>query len=209
MYNLLHIVQIVFFDIKWQGRLCTASLVFLLISRSVSSSFCFMKMTARTLANSNTILDGWVGTSKVGSAMKIGCLLQYTCKCSFKVGFLILLWIVILYLAGCWFHVGWSEVGECREKYIRAHRKWNPMGIDSGISGKVCYNCLANPINLHNDDSTHFFFRNPVEYIEFLMELPAFREHMSYAPAKVFIHAEKRIYSEVKSINWWWKEEVC
>jgi len=34
---------------------------------------------------------------------------------------LIVLWIVIPHLAGRRFHVGWSEVGECRQKYIRVN----------------------------------------------------------------------------------------
>ena len=82
------------------------------------------------------------------------------------------------------------------------------MGIDSWKSGKVCYNRLADPNNLRDDDYTRFFYRNPVECIEFLMQQPAFREHMSYAPAKEFNDAEERIYSEVKSSDWWWNEQV-
>ena len=72
------------------------------------------------------------------------------------------------------------------------------MGIDSCISGKVYYNSLANPNNLHNTDYTNFFYRNPVEFIEFLMHQPVFMEHMSYTPAKVFNDAEEHIHSEVK-----------
>jgi len=75
--------------------------------------------------------------------------------------------------------------------------------IDCWKSGKVCYNRLANPNNLRDNDYTRFFYRNLVEYIEFLMQQPAFREHMSYAPAKEFNDAEECIYSEVKSSDWW------
>jgi len=82
------------------------------------------------------------------------------------------------------------------------------MGIDSWISGKVCYNRLAYSNNLRDDDYTRFFYRNPVECIEFLMQQPGFREHMSYAPAKEFNDAEEHIYSEVKSSDWWWNEQV-
>jgi len=82
------------------------------------------------------------------------------------------------------------------------------MGIDSWKSGKVCYNRLADSNNLRDDDYTHFFYRNPVECIEFLMQQPAFREHMSYAPAKEFNDAEERIYSAVKSSDWWWNEQI-
>jgi hypothetical protein len=82
------------------------------------------------------------------------------------------------------------------------------MVIDSWKSSKVCYNHLANPNNHCDDDYTRFFYRNPVECIEFLMQQPAFREHISYAPAKEFNDAEERIYSEVKSREWWWNEPV-
>jgi hypothetical protein len=64
---------------------------FWLISRAVSSSSCFIRIIARTLAISNAILDGWVESSIISSGMMIGCLLQCPCKGSLKVGFLILL----------------------------------------------------------------------------------------------------------------------
>ena len=83
------------------------------------------------------------------------------------------------------------------------------MGIDSWISGKVCYNRLANSNNLHADDYTCFFYCTAVECIEFLMQRFAFREHLSYAPAKEFHDAGEHIYSDVKSSNWWWNEHVC
>jgi hypothetical protein len=54
----------------------------------------------------------------------------------------------------------------------------------------------------------HFFYRNPVEWIEFPMQQPAFMEHMSYAPAMQFHDAEDHISSEVKSGNWWLNEQV-
>jgi len=82
------------------------------------------------------------------------------------------------------------------------------MGIDSWKSGKVCYNCFADPNHLCNDDYTHFFYCNPVESIEVLMQQPAFWEHMSYAPAKEFNDAAERIYWEVKSSDWWWNEQL-
>ena len=82
------------------------------------------------------------------------------------------------------------------------------IGIDCWKSGKVCYNCLAVPNNLHDDDYPCFFGSNPVECIEFLMQHPAFGDHMSYASAKEFNDAEKGINSEVKSRDWWWNEQV-
>jgi len=68
------------------------------------------------------------------------------------------------------------------------------MGIDSWKSCKVCYNGLADPNNLLDDDYTHFFYCNSVECIEFLTQQPAFREHMSFAPAEEFNAGEERIY---------------
>jgi len=82
------------------------------------------------------------------------------------------------------------------------------IGIDSCKSGKACYNCLADWNNFRDDDYTHFFYRHAVECIEFLMQQLVFREHMAYAPAKKFNDAEERIYSEVKSSDWWCNEQV-
>ena len=76
------------------------------------------------------------------------------------------------------------------------------MGIDSSKSGTLYYNRLADPDNLRDNDYTHFFYRNLVQCIEFLMQPPFFREHISYAPAKEFNNAEELIYSEVKWCNW-------
>jgi len=67
------------------------------------------------------------------------------------------------------------------------------MGIDSWKSGTVRSNSLANATNLHDHDYKHFFYRNPVECSDFLMQQPAFRERMSYAPAKECNDAEERI----------------
>jgi hypothetical protein len=82
------------------------------------------------------------------------------------------------------------------------------MAIDSWKSGHVCYNCLADPNDLHNNDYTRFLYHNPVKCIEFLMQQPAFREHMSYAPAQEYNDAEERMNSEVKSSDWWCNEQV-
>jgi hypothetical protein len=81
-------------------------------------------------------------------------------------------------------------------------------GIDCWTSGKVCNNRFADQNNLRDDGYTRFFYRNPVECIELLMQKLALREHMSYAPAKEFNDAEERIYSEVKSSGRWWNEQL-
>jgi hypothetical protein len=61
---------------------------------------------------------------------------------------------------------------------------------------------LGDPNNICDDDDTHFFYRNPVEMIEFLMHQPVFRKLMSYAAAKEFNDAEVHINSKVKSSDW-------
>jgi hypothetical protein len=79
--------------------------------------------------------------------------------------------------------------------FNRLNEKSYAMGIVSENSSKVCFNRLADPNNLRDDDYTHFFYRNPVQSIELLLQQPAFREHMSYAPLKEFNDAEECIYS--------------
>jgi hypothetical protein len=75
------------------------------------------------------------------------------------------------------------------------------MGIDTCKLGKLCYNHLADPNNLCNDDHTGCLYFNPVEYIEFLIPQPVFSKIMSYVPAKEFNDAEECVYTEVKSSN--------
>jgi len=58
------------------------------------------------------------------------------------------------------------------------------IGIDFWKSSTAHSNCLADPHSLCNNDYTRFCYHNPVEWIEFLVPQPAFREHMSYTPAK-------------------------
>jgi hypothetical protein len=82
------------------------------------------------------------------------------------------------------------------------------IGINSLKYGKRYSHQLADSTQLCDNDYPVFFYCNPVECIEFLMQQPAFREHMSYAPANEFNDAEDRIYSEVKSSDWWWNEQI-
>jgi len=101
-----------------------------------------------------------------------------------------------------------SNFTSCHIVLTRLNKMSYMMGIDSWESGKVCYNHLVAPNNLRDDDDTRLFFRTPVECIEILLQQPAFREHMSYAPPKEFHDAEDRILSEVKSSDRWWNEQV-
>jgi len=82
------------------------------------------------------------------------------------------------------------------------------IGIDSWKWGNLCSNCFADPNNLGVDDYTHFFYRNPVECMELIIQQPAFWERRLYAPAKEFNEAGEHIYSEVESSDWWWNEQV-
>jgi len=75
--------------------------------------------------------------------------------------------------------------------------------------GKVCYNHLADQNNYREDDYKHLIYCNPVECIAFLIQQPVFREQLSYAQIKEFNEAKERTYSEVKSSDWLWDEEVC
>ncbi|KAJ7140071.1 Zn-finger domain-containing protein [Mycena crocata] len=51
--------------------------------------------------------------------------------------------------------------------------------------------------------------RDPVECIKELMSNPAFKEHMAYAPERVYTNAdgreESRIFDEMWTAEWWWK----
>jgi len=82
------------------------------------------------------------------------------------------------------------------------------MVIKCWKSAFVCYTWLPDSNNLRDNHYTRFSFHNPVESIDFLMQQPAFKEHMLYAPSKEFNHAEECIYSEIKSSDWWWNEQV-
>ncbi|KAJ7174921.1 Zn-finger domain-containing protein [Mycena filopes] len=58
-------------------------------------------------------------------------------------------------------------------------------------------------------EDLELWMRNPVECIKELMSNPAFREHMAYAPERVYStpegKEESRIYDEMWTAEWWWK----
>jgi hypothetical protein len=101
-----------------------------------------------------------------------------------------------------------SNFSSSHTLFKRLHEMPHVIGIDSWNCGEVCYNRLADPNNLRDDDYTRFFYHTPVECIEFLMQQPTFREHMFCAPAKEINDSEERIYYEVKSSDWWWNEQL-
>jgi len=83
------------------------------------------------------------------------------------------------------------------------------MRIDCWDSGQGCYNHLADPNDVCDDIFPSFVFHNLVDCIEFHIQQRSFLEHMSYSPAKEFNDAEECIYSEVKSRDRLWNEQVC
>ncbi|KAF7328578.1 hypothetical protein MVEN_02545900 [Mycena venus] len=58
-------------------------------------------------------------------------------------------------------------------------------------------------------EELELWMRNPVECIKELMSNPAFREHMAYAPERVYSTEEgredSRIIDEMWTAEWWWK----
>lgn len=59
-------------------------------------------------------------------------------------------------------------------------------------------------------DELELYYRNPVEVIRELVGNPLSREHMIYAPEKVFRDEAKttRVYDETWSGDWWWDTQV-
>ncbi|KAJ7496317.1 Zn-finger domain-containing protein [Mycena galericulata] len=58
-------------------------------------------------------------------------------------------------------------------------------------------------------EELELWMRDPVECIKELMSNPAFREHMAYAPERVYGtkegHENSRILDEMWTADWWWK----
>ncbi|KAJ7775451.1 Zn-finger domain-containing protein [Mycena metata] len=58
-------------------------------------------------------------------------------------------------------------------------------------------------------EELELWMRNPVECIKELMSNPAFRDHMAYAPERVYSspegNEESRIFDEMWTAEWWWK----
>jgi len=83
-----------------------------------------------------------------------------------------------------------------------------PWASTQWKSGRQCYKHLGDRNNLHDNGYSRFFYSHSVKCIEFLIEQHAFREDMSYAPAKEFDDAEDHIYAEVKLSDWCWNKQV-
>jgi Plavaka transposase len=59
-------------------------------------------------------------------------------------------------------------------------------------------------------EDVELWFRDPIECIQDLISNPAFREHISYVPQKVFTSQSgtTRIYDEAWTGDWWWAMQV-
>ncbi len=93
-----------------------------------------------------------------------------------------------------------------------AHRLFNkiddmhyPLDESSWEQGYVCFDRLEDP---NIEQTVPFWYRNPVECIEFLLQQPAYRDHMVYAPVREYNEEGERMYSELHTSNWWWRMQV-
>jgi Plavaka transposase len=63
-----------------------------------------------------------------------------------------------------------------------------------------------------NTKSEHLelWYRDPVECVKELIGNPAFKNHMSYVPERVYKDEEGkvRVYDEMWTGDWWWETQV-
>ena len=85
--------------------------------------------------------------------------------------------------------------------------KWD-LGEDSWKHAKVCFDQRKDINSLQESDMTSFWYRDPVSCIEFLMRQPVYRETMVYAPVQEFNSDGERMFSEIATANWWWRQQV-
>lgn len=60
------------------------------------------------------------------------------------------------------------------------------------------------------EEDLDLWMRDPVECIRDLMQNPAFKDHMVYAPEKVYRDEAGtiRVFDEMCSGDWWWELQV-
>ena len=73
------------------------------------------------------------------------------------------------------------------------------LGRSSWKTGKVYFDEELTP--------STFLYRNPLCIIEYLLQQPAYRSHLNYAPYQEF-NDEQRIYNELHTADWWWETQV-
>lgn len=85
--------------------------------------------------------------------------------------------------------------------------EWD-LGQASWKHAKVCFDRRKDINCLRESDMTSFWYRNPVSCLEFLMRQPAYRESMAYAPVQEFNGDGERMFSEIATADWWWRQQV-
>ena len=64
-------------------------------------------------------------------------------------------------------------------------------------------------VKFEDDDApVAYYYRDPIELVEYILSQPAYRDHLIYAPVKEYQDG-CRIYSELHTANWWWETQVC
>jgi Plavaka transposase len=60
------------------------------------------------------------------------------------------------------------------------------------------------------EEKLELWKRNPVDCIKDLLQNPAFKEHMAYAPERVYRDeaGKRRVYDEMWTADWWWTAQV-
>ena len=59
-------------------------------------------------------------------------------------------------------------------------------------------------------EELELWFRNPVECVRELIGNPVFRDHMVYAPEKLYEDEseDSQVWNEMNTGEWWWKTQV-
>ncbi|KAF9071487.1 hypothetical protein BDP27DRAFT_1361830 [Rhodocollybia butyracea] len=60
-------------------------------------------------------------------------------------------------------------------------------------------------------EGLELWMRNPIDCVKELMEDPRFKDHMRYAPEKMFTSEDTNIRAidEMWTADWWWETQVC
>ena len=103
---------------------------------------------------------------------------------------------------------GLSSVTSAYKLFKTVDKMEYELDISSWKRGLVEFTLPGSESSRSEDRMAAFWYRNPVTCIEFLMKQPAFREHMAYAPRKEYNEVGERMYSEIKSGDWWWRKQV-
>jgi hypothetical protein len=75
--------------------------------------------------------------------------------------------------------------------------------MDGGVSGRW----IKDTMDVENVQC-EFWYRDPIDCIGFIIGHAPFEKHLSYAPAKDYDEKGRRVYHEMWSGNWWWREQV-